>query len=126
MLLNPGNQRALAAATRATTAGAVDQEELYRPTLDQCGELGCRQDGVAAGEAAQCDDRLIGRQDNGVRLVRADDGNQVLRTALVRFQVRDECRIHTAAAARSQASAGLPARPGDREACRLARQYGDR
>ena len=69
MLLNPGNQRALAAATRATTAGAIDQEELYRPTLDQRGELGRRQDGVAAGETAQRHDRLIGRQDNGVRLI---------------------------------------------------------
>ena len=46
MLLNPGNQGALATAAKSTSAGAVDQEVAYRPTFDQRGELSCRQDGT--------------------------------------------------------------------------------
>lgn len=123
VLLNTGGQRVLAAAGTAA-AVSVEQEVAHRPTLDKGGELGCRQDGVAAGEATQRHDGLVGLQDDGVRLVRADYSNKVFRIAFVRFQVFDERGICSAVAS-SKTSAGLPARPGDRQVCRLIRQHGD-
>ena len=88
MLCDPGGKRALAAS-----AGTVEQDVAYRPVFNERGKLSRSQDGVATGEAAQRHDRLIGLQDDGIRLVRADYGDQVLRAAFVRFEVLDERAI---------------------------------
>src|SRR6266849_8299657 len=66
VLLNPGNQCALAAPTSAASTGAIDQEVLHLPTLDQCHELAGRQDGVTAREATQGHHRLVRRQNDGI------------------------------------------------------------
>src|SRR5205085_11918542 len=66
VLLNPGDQCALAAPTSATSTQAAEQEGLHLPTLDQCRELAGRQDGITAREASQGHHRLIRRQNDGI------------------------------------------------------------
>src|SRR5256885_16823463 len=51
VLLNPGDQCALAAPTSAASTEAAEQEVLHLPTLHECRELAGRQDGVTAREA---------------------------------------------------------------------------
>src|SRR3984893_8737044 len=62
VLLNPGDQCALAAPTSATSTGAAEQEVLHLPTLDQCRELAGREDRITAREATQGHHRLVRRQ----------------------------------------------------------------
>src|ERR1700730_18822832 len=59
VLLNPGDQCALTASTSAASTGAIDQEVLHLPTLDQCRKLAGRQDGISPREATQCHHRLV-------------------------------------------------------------------
>src|SRR5438128_12321679 len=66
VLLNPGDQCALATPTSAEATGAAEQKVLHLPTLDQCRELAGRQDGISPREATQGHHRLVRRQNDGI------------------------------------------------------------
>src|SRR5947209_20627000 len=66
VLLNPGDQCALAAPTSAEATGAVEQEVLHLPTLNECRELAGLQAGHTAREATQGHHRLVRRQNDGI------------------------------------------------------------